>query len=210
MWAAAPFTFYGLEKKLNMARNYKSIEKLSHDEIEAHILDPDKYPLPERCRTQFKRVLSAARLLDDYPDDTHVIRMMQAKFDVSSSTVRRDIALARQLYKSRHTFDWDFWQAWMIKDQLELIRECRLSGDLQEWNRAKKVLRDIIGDRPAGVEDPQRMQANQFFIQINQNGQSQNVSLGDARNYSDRDKKEIIDSLYQPIGEAEAEEIMDT
>ena len=94
-----------------MARNYKSIEKLTHDEIEAHILDPDKYPLPERCRTQFKRVLSAARLLDDYPDDTHVIRMMQAKFDVSSSTVRRDIALARQLYKSRHTFDWDFWQA---------------------------------------------------------------------------------------------------
>ena len=73
-----------------------------------------------------------------------------------------------------------------------------------------EVLRDIIGDRPAGVEDPQRMQANQFFIQINQNGQSQNVSLGDARNYSDRDKKEIIDSLYQPIGEAEAEEIMDT
>ena len=72
------------------------------------------------------------------------------------------------------------------------------------------MLRDIIGDRPAGVEDPQRMQANQFFIQINQNGQSLNVSLGDARNYSDRDKKEIIDSLYQPIGEAEAEEIMDT
>ena len=36
------------------------------------------------------------------------------------------------------------------------------------------------------------------------------VSLGDARNYSDRDKKEIIDNLYQPIDEAEAEEIMET
>ena len=193
-----------------MVRKYNSIERISHDEIEAHILDPDKYPLPERCQVQFKRVLSAARLLDDYPDDTHVIKMMQAKFNVSVSTVRRDIALARQLYKSRHTFDWDFWQAWMIKDQLELIRECKHSGDLREWNRAKKVLHDIIGERPAASEDPQRMQANQFFIQKNQNGQTQSVSLGDARNYSDRDKKDIIDNLYQPIDEAEAEEIMET
>ena len=46
--------------------------------------------------------------------------------------------------------------------------------------------------------------------QINQNGQTQSVSLGDARNYSDRDKKDIIDNLYQPIDEAEAEEIMET
>ena len=54
------------------------------------------------------------------------------------------------------------------------------------------------------------MQANQFFIQIVQNGQTQNVSLGDVRNYSDRDKKELIDNLYQPIDDAQAEEIMDT
>lgn len=193
-----------------MSRKYKSIGNLSHDEIEAHILDPEKYALPDRCQAQFKRVLSAARLLDDYPDDSHVIKMMQVKYDVSASTVRRDIALARQLYKSRHTFDWDFWQAWMIKDQLELIHECKLSGDLQEWNRAKKVLRDIIGDRPAGGEDPQRMQANQFFIQINQNGKTQDVSLGDARNYSDKEKKDIIDNMYQQITDAEAEEIMET
>ena len=61
-----------------------------------------------------------------------------------------------------------------------------------------------------GEEDPRRMQANQFFIQIVQNGQTQNVSLGDVRNYSDQDKKELIDNLYQPIDDAQAEEIMDT
>lgn len=193
-----------------MVREYKSIAKLTHDEIEAHIVDPDNNPLPERCREQFGRVLSAAHLLDDYPDDNHVIRLMRAKYDVSPSTVRRDIALARQLYKSRHTFDWDFWQAWMIKDQLELIRECKLRGDTKEWNKAKLVLHKIIGERPMGEEDPRRMQANQFFIQIVQNGQTQNVSLGDVRNYSDQDKKELIDNLYQPIDDAQAEEIMDT
>lgn len=194
-----------------MVREYKSLSRLTHDEIEAHITDPDNNPLPERCREQFGRVIAAARLLDDYPDDNHVIRLMRAKYDVSPSTVRRDIALARQLYKSRHTFDWDFWQAWMIKDQLELIRECKLSGNLKEWNKAKLVLHKIIGERPMGEEDPQRMQANQFFIQIvNNDGERRNVSLGDVRNYSDQDKKDIIDNLYQPIDDTEAEQIMDT
>lgn len=194
-----------------MVREYKSLARLTHDEIEAHITDPDNNPLPERCREQFGRVIAAARLLDDYPDDNHVIRLMRAKYDVSPSTVRRDIALARQLYKSRHTFDWDFWQSWMIKDQLELIRECKLSGNLKEWNKAKLVLHKIIGERPMGEEDPQRMQANQFFIQIvNNDGERHNVSLGDVRNYSDQDKKDIIDNLYQPINDTEAEEIMDT
>lgn len=194
-----------------MVREYKSLARLTHDEIEAHITDPDNNPLPERCREQFGRVIAAARLLDDYPDDNHVIRLMRAKYDVSPSTVRRDIALARQLYKSRHTFDWDFWQSWMIKDQLELIRECKLSGNLKEWNKAKLVLHKIIGERPMGEEDPQRMQANQFFIQIvNNDGERRNVSLGDVRNYSDQDKKDIIDNLYQPIDDTEAEQIMDT
>ena len=193
-----------------MVRQYNSIARLTHDEIEAHIIDPDNNPLPERCREQFARVIAAARLLDDYPDDNHVIKLMRVKYDVSASTVRRDIALARQLYKSRHTFDWDFWQDWMIKDQLELIRECKLRGDLKEWNKAKLVLQKIIGERPMGEEDPRRMQANQFFLQVNIGGEVKNISLGDVRNYSDQDKKDIIDNLYQPISEAQAEEIMDT
>lgn len=194
-----------------MVREYKSIAKLTHDEIEAHIVDPENNPLPERCQEQFGRVLSAARLLDDYPDDNHVIRLMRAKYDVSSSTIRRDIALARQLYKSRHTFDWDFWQAWMIKDQLELIRECKLRGDMKEWNKAKLVLHKIIGDKPLGEEDPRRMQANQFFIQIvNNNGEQRSMPLGDVRALNDKEKKELIDNLYQPIDDAQAEEIMQT
>ena len=98
----------------------------------------------------------------------------------------------------------------MIKDQLELIRECKLRGDLKEWNKAKLVLQKIIGERPMGEEDPRRMQANQFFLQVNIGGEVKNISLGDVRNYSDQDKKDIIDNLYQPISEAQAEEIMDT
>ena len=34
-------------------RPYKSLQKLTSDEIEAHILDPENNPLPERCQEQF-------------------------------------------------------------------------------------------------------------------------------------------------------------
>jgi hypothetical protein len=193
-----------------MNRDYKSIQRLSHDEIQAHILDPENNPLPERCQEQFNRVLEAARLLDDYPNDNNVVLLLQAKYPVSKSTAIRDINLARELYKTQHSFDWDFWFAWQVKDQLELIRECKISGDRKEWNKAKKVLHDIIGDRPMNSEDPKRMERNEFFIQVINNGETKNVSLGDARNWKPNEVKEVIDAMYEPITEDDAKEIMDT
>lgn len=58
----------------------------------------------------------------------------------------------------------------MIKDQIQLIRDCKLRGDLKNWNNAKKVLHQMIGERPASVEDPRRMEKNVINIQINNMG----------------------------------------
>lgn len=81
----------------------------------------------------------------------------------------------------------------------------------KEWNKAKLVLHKIIGDKPLCEEDPRRMQANQFFIQIvNNNGEQRSMPLGDVRALNDQEKKELIDNLYQPIDDAQAEEIMQT
>ena len=146
------------------------------DVILAHIIDPEGNPLPANMGEEFKRVVSAARLIDDYPDETHVIRLMQAKYNVSKTQIRKDIAHAKELFKTEHTFDWDLSFAWMLKDQLALIRECRLKGDLKNWNAAKKVLHDMIGEKPAAVEDPRRMEKNTFYIQIN-NGMGQEVKI---------------------------------
>ena len=52
---------------------------------------------------------------------------------------------------------------------------------------------------------------NQFFIQIvNNNGEQRSMPLGDVRALNDQEKKELIDNLYQPIDDAQAEEIMQT
>lgn len=187
-----------------------SLSEQRYEVIQAHILDPEHSPLPENLRDQFNRVLQVARLIDDYPDDNHIINLMQAKYRVSQTQIRKDIALAKELFKTNHTFDWDFWQAWQIKDQLELIRECKLRGDLKNWNAAKKVLAVMIGQKPEAVDDPRRMEKNVFNVQVNYNGQTLNIDLDKIRNLPSNTKQEILQQLYSSVDDITAEEIMNT
>lgn len=185
---------------------YPSLRTLGVDDVRAHLLDPENNPLPERCEAQFKRVMQAARLLDDYPDDLQVVQLMKVKYNVSATMARKDIALARDVYKTQHTFDWDFWFAWQVKHQLELIRECRLRGDLKTWNAAMKTLKEIIGEKPAAIDDPKRMEKAQFFIQVNNTV----MDINDVRTMTAEQVKELIDSPYTLINEEEAKDIMET
>lgn len=148
----------------------------SSDVILAHILDPEHTELSEAQAAEFSRVVQAAKLLDDYPDDRHVMQLMKHKYSVSVTQLRADIAHAKELFKTQHKFDYDMVFAWMVKDQIQLIRECKMRGKFKEWNAAKKVLKEIIGEKPAAEEDPRRMMKNQFFIQIN-NGSAQPVNI---------------------------------
>lgn len=142
--------------RLTASKSKAALEEQSYDLIQQHIIDPENSPLPEHLRVQCNRVLQIARLLDDYPNESHIINIMLAKYRISRTQIRKDIALAKELFKTQHQFDWDFWYAWMIKDQIQLIRDCKLKGDLKQWNNAKKVLHQMIGEKPASVEDPRR------------------------------------------------------
>ena len=178
--------------------------------IQAHILDPDNSPLPEKLRPMMNRVLTAARLLDSYPVESHIIRLMQAKYSTSVTTLRKDIQLAKTLFKTNHTFDWDFWQAWQIKDQIQLIHEAKLRGDLKAWNNAKKVLHLIIGDKPEAVEDPRRMERNVFNIQVNYNGKTMVIDFDKLRSLDPKLRAEVLQYLYEPVDDAQVEEIMES
>lgn len=192
-------------------KNNPGLEDQSYELIQLHIIDPEHSPLPVELQDKLNRVVSAAKLLDDYPDDTHVINLMLRKYNVTRTQIRKDIALAKQLYKTNHTFDWDFWNAWQIKDQVELIRECRLRGDLKAWNNAKKTLLAMIGEKPEAIDDPKRMEKNTFVIQVNAGtGDKVNINLDTMRSLSPDDRKRIIDTLYQSVDEAQVEEIMNT
>ena len=193
-----------------MTRGTVPLLEQHYTAIQAHILDPDNSPLPEKLRPMMNRVLTAAKLLDSYPVEGHIIRLMQAKYSVTATTVRKDIQLAKTLFKTNHTFDWDFWQAWQIKDQMELIREAKLRGDLKAWNNAKKVLHKIIGDKPEAVEDPRRMERNTFNIQVNYNGQTMVIDFDQLRSLDPKVRAEVLQCLYEPVNDAQAEEIMES
>lgn len=194
--------------------NKKGIPSLAeqrYDIIQQHIIDPENSPLPAELQEQFNRVLQVARLLDDYPNDSHIINIMLVKYRISTTQVRKDIALARELFKTNHSFDWDFWHAWQIKDQLELIRECKLRGDLKQWNNAKKTLAVLIGEKPEALEDPRRMEKNVFYIQVNNgSGEKVNINLDSLRALPQKDRKDIIDTLYQPMDDSQVEELMNS
>lgn len=193
-----------------MSKGTSSLQEQHHTLIQAHILDPEHSPLPEQLRPMMNRVLTAARMLDDYPVEGHIIKLMQAKYNVTVSTLRKDIQLAKTLFKTNHTFDWDFWQAWEIKDQVALIREARLRGDLKAWNNAKKVLHLIIGPKPEAVDDPRRMERNVFNIQVNYNGQTMMIDFDKMRSLTPEIRAEVLQYLYQPVDDAQAEEIMES
>ena len=183
--------------RLTASKSKAALEEQSYDLIQQHIIDPENSPLPEHLRVQCNRVL-------------HIINIMLAKYRISRTQIRKDIALAKELFKTQHQFDWDFWYAWMIKDQIQLIRDCKLKGDLKQWNNAKKVLHQMIGEKPASVEDPRRMEKNVFYIQINSMGQKVDIPLNAVRNLSQEEQKVLVDSMYTPIDDAQAEEIMNS
>lgn len=199
-----------MNNALTAAKSKSALEEQSYELIQQHIIDPENSPLPDHLRDRCNRVLQVARLLDDYPNESHIVNIMLAKYHISRSQVRKDIAIAKELFKTQHQFDWDFWFTWMLKDQIQLIRDCKLRGDLKNWNNAKKVLHQMIGERPASIEDPKRMEKNVFYIQINNNGQTVNLPLDDVRSFTQEEQKILVDSMYQPIDDVQAEELMNS
>ena len=192
-------------------RKKPRLDEERFETLRAHILDPQQFPLQTREEEQqLRRVQQAAMLMQDYPNEAHVITLMLHSHRVSRTQIRRDIALAKELFKTDFEFDWDFWRAWQIKDQLELIREAKMKGDLREWNNAKKLLAELIGSKPEAGEDPRRMERNVFNIQIiNADGHAVQIPLDKLR-FSGEDVATLLETMNAPITDAQAQEIMNS
>lgn len=195
---------------MNKLKSKTTLDEQRYETIQQHLIDPENSPLPDYLVEQFKRVMQISRLMDDYPNDSHIINIMLNKYRITRTQIRKDMQLARQLFKTQHEFDWDFWFAWQLKDQIELIRQCKLRGDLKQWNNAKKVLMLMIGQKPEAIEDPRRMEKNIINIQVNNMGQIMNLPLDAVRSLSQEDRELLVNSMYEPIVDKQAEDIMNS
>lgn len=182
---------------MNKSTSKVALELQQHETILAHILDPDNSPLPANLIDQYNRVVSAAKMLDTYHPSAVIPRLL-AKYDISLTTARKDIKLAQELFKSKHTFDWDYWQQWQIKDLVDTIRTCKNLNKQKERIAAHKALREVIGEKTIGEEDPRRMEKNVFFIQLNNNQKTINIPLEKLRGLNRDDIQTIIEVLDAP------------
>lgn len=176
----------------------KALEEQSHELILAHILDPENSPLPAECQEQFNRVVSAAQMLDTLHPSS-VLPRLQAKYNVSINTARKDIRLSQELFKSKHQFDWDYWQQWQIKDLVETIRTCKLLGKHKERIAAHKQLTAVIGEKIVGAEDPKRMEKNVFYIQLNDNNNTVNIDMSKLKGLSQAEVQDVVEAMIIPI-----------
>lgn len=178
-------------------KKYKTKETLEEQHYELimqHIHDPERSPLPAPIQAKYNRCVSAAKMLDTY-HPTLVVTMLQEKYNISRNTAYGDIRLAQELFKSQHTFDWDYWQQWQIKDLVDTIRMCKAQNKARERVMAHKVLREIIGEKTVTAEDPKRMEANTFYIQINNNQNTINIPLNKLKGLSANDIQTVIESI---------------
>jgi hypothetical protein len=153
----------------------KALADQTYELIKGHILDPENSPLPDNLQEQFSRETSVAKVMDKNPTMKHAIAIHKSKYThINTVTAYRDLHLARRLYNTWHTFDFDFWQTWLINSITENITRCRNNPTVQ--NKRIIVMEHAnlikaIGEKPQELPDPDRNEKHSFYLlmQINNN-----------------------------------------
>ncbi len=151
----------------------KALEDHKYEAIKAHILEPDNSPLSDEHQEIMDRVISLAKVLDKNPIQKQAIAIHQAKYPhLSRTQAYEDSHLAVRLFNTIHTFNFDFWQTWLINDIVRNIEKCRNNGNPQALKVIAMEHANLIkalGDRPEELEDPRRNEKHSFYILVQNN-----------------------------------------
>ena len=194
----------------------KKLFNENYEVIRQHILDPENTQLQPVLQFQLDRILSAARLLDKNPIKKNALALHHRKYpEISLQTAYNDLNDAASLYSTFNTFDWDFWQGWILKDISENISRCRNLGTPQHLKiiaAEHANLLKAIGSKPPVLDDPTRHQNHQFFLMVQFGKGSAPVDLEKLKNAPGVTIKELNKLLFSghDIDDGEAEEIMNS
>jgi hypothetical protein len=189
----------------------KHIEDYHFLHIKAAILDPDSVELTPEQQDMLHRYGSASRTLDRYPVMRNAVRIHRNKFpDISQALAYRDLQYASRLFNSRHTFDFDFWQTWMINTTVKMIQLSEAAQDFKGMGAGLTLLQKAIGERPEQETDPKLLEKHNFFIQINNNNQTVSVDLDKLHLIPKEDRERMAADFYTEISDEEAKDILDS
>jgi hypothetical protein len=195
-----------------MAR--KALEDQKYDKIKAHILHPDESPLPADQQEQLNRVLSIARVLDTNPIDRHAVAIHLKKYkSIKRTQAYEDCRLAKKLFNTIHTNDYDFWQTWLINDISESIKRCKRMHNV----KAERIIAILygqlikaLGEKPVQEIDPKLVEQHTFIITININGVPTNIDLMKFLEVPVSVRRKLTDAIITDIDEIEAAQIIES
>jgi hypothetical protein len=192
----------------------KALEDVKYELIKAHVVDPSNSPLTQDDQDLCNRIMSIAKVLDKQPIQKNAVALHMAKYKhISRSQAYEDCRLAMRLFNTIYTFDYDFWQTWLINDIIRLIDRCRKSDDPKAWRvwaAAQSNLRNALGEKPQKELDPKLVQEHTFLIPIQINNTTYNFDLEKFLGLPDGMRKKVTDALVSEITDVDAEEIMKT
>ena len=190
----------------------KALEDVRYEAIKAHALDPGKSPLTEEQQELFNRVISIARLLDTQPIQKNAVAIHQVKYtNISRSQAYEDCKMAMRLFNTIYSFDYDFWQTWLMNDIVRNIDRCKGSGDPRDHRVIAQEHANIIkalGEKPPKDIDPKLVESHTFIIPIQVNQNTYNFDLMKFLELPVKLRKKVADALITDIDDDQAIQIM--
>ncbi len=205
-----------------------AIEDVQYEKIKAHVIDPENSLLNDEQKRMLDRIVSVAKILDKNPVQKNAVAIHMKKYpEIGRTRAYMDVRMAIKLFNTLHSFDFDFWQSWMVNDIVRNINRAREELAKTDSNKqAGAILRVIamehanlvraIGDKPPELSDPRLIEKHDFYlyIQINKGDKTQEIKVdhNKLRNLPQSALSELNKILFadKEISEKEAEKIMKT
>jgi hypothetical protein len=193
-----------------------ALEDTRHELIKAHIIDPEHSPLPEELQELLNRIVSVSKVLDKNPIMRNAVAIHQVKYpEISKSTAYSDVRMAVRLFNTIHSFDFDFYQTWLINDIVVNIQKCRATGSEKDRRiiaMEHANLLKAIGEKPENLPDPLRNEKHQFYVLIQNNIQQIKVELNNLKDLPTAALQELNRLIYggNEITEGDADQLMKT
>ena len=194
----------------------RSLEEQKYELIRAHVLQPEESPLNREQQQMLDRIVSLSRVLDKNPVQKQAVAVHQAKFpEISRQQAYQDLRFATRLFNTFYTFDFDFWQTWLINDIVKNITECRKKDTHQDRKTIAQEHANLIraiGEKPENLPDPLRNEKHQFYILVNVKNETLKVDLSNLHKLPAETLAELNRALFagQEIAEDQATEIINS
>jgi len=192
-----------------MSNQLRPYEHIPWQIIKGYLDNPETTELSLEHRQLLDRVFSLQRTLQRWPQPRTALALHRSKFpEISRRTAYNDLQYARELENTYHSFDYEFWNNWLIQDIVDQIQGARAKGDLKAWAAGHANLKKAIGERPVQETDPKLLEKHTFIINVKGMKDGVKINIDQLDTLPANVRKDIADAVWEEIDDDEAKRIL--